>query len=166
MIEMMIREHLPQMATSSRQRLARRVASIYGVLGCDPRTESTVLLTDDEEIRELNRTWRGMDESTDVLSFALQEAEDAALTPHVLGDVVISVETATHMATSGDHRRRVCEELDRAMDWGLDEELLFLAVHGVLHLLGHDHGTPEEEAEMRREERRVFFAVYDEVGQP
>ena len=144
MIEMMIREHLPQMATSSRQRLARRVASIYGVLGCDPRTESTVLLTDDEEIRELNRTWRGMDESTDVLSFALQEAEDAALTPHVLGDVVISVETA---------RRRLNDE------WNLGDELLFLLIHGVLHLLGHDHLEGDEQAVMEAAEQALWTAM-------
>ena len=94
-----------------------------------------------------------------MLSFALQEAEDASLTPGLLGDVVVSVETAHRMVSSGEHRRRVMEELDHDLEWDLEHEVLFLIVHGFLHLLGYDHGDPEEELEMRRAERRLFFGV-------
>jgi probable rRNA maturation factor len=126
--------------------------------------ECAIVLTDDEEIRGLNAEWRGIDESTDVLSFAMQEAEDAALTPDVLGDVVVSVQTATRLVEAGVHRERVYPAEHSATTWGLGEELLFLIVHGVLHLLGHDHAEREEEAEMREEERRIVAHVLQAQG--
>ena len=115
------------------------------------------MLTDDAEIRELNHTWRGYDSATDVLSFALQEGEDAEFAGELLGDIVISVETASQQAVSKEHRGRV--EGDAPGDWTLDDEIAFLVVHGLLHLLGHDHGEPEEEALMRAEERRLWAAI-------
>jgi probable rRNA maturation factor len=113
----------------------------------------------DAEIRELNATWRELDEPTDVLSFAMQEAEDAEITPDLLGDIAVSVETAARMVASGEHCARVCEELGREIAWGLREEVLFLTVHGFLHLLGFDHAEPEEEREMKAKEREVFFRL-------
>ena len=93
--------------------------------------EVTLRLTDDLAIHELNRVYRGRDRPTDVLAFAQREGEGGALHPELLGDIVISVETAARQA------RR-----------GLDREILFLAAHGLCHLLGYDHGTDEEEAAM------------------
>ncbi len=128
--------------------------------------DGCVLLTDDEEVRELNRDWRGIDSPTDVLSFALHEAEDAHVTMQVLGDVVVSVETAARMVTSGEHRERVFEELasqgaapPEGTTWDNFHEVVFLIVHGMLHLLGYDHAEPEEEREMRRREAEVFVAA-------
>lgn len=144
-------------------RLETTLTSICADLGCSDAI-GAVVLTDDAEIHELNRTWRGVDAPTDVLSFALQEAEDAGVVPNVLGDVVVSVETAARMVSSGTHRERVAEDLGallpafdgRALAWDLFHECAFLIVHGMLHLLGYDHAEPEEEAAMRRREAEVF----------
>lgn len=100
--------------------------------------EVSVLLTDDGEIHELNRTWRGKDKPTDVLAFAYDEA-GGPIGP--LGDVIISIERAAKQAAS----RRVT----------LDAELELLAVHGTLHLLGYDHAEPEEAREMRARTRAI-----------
>jgi probable rRNA maturation factor len=100
--------------------------------------ELSLLLTDDAGIRPLNARWRDTDAATDVLSFPLEEGP-------MLGDVVISVETAA--------RRR---DGDR---WRLEDELLFLLLHGVLHLLGHDHHVEEERQAMEAAEQRLWTAL-------
>ena len=97
-----------------------------------PDAELSVLLTDDREIQQLNRQHRQMDKPTDVLSFAMDESvPDPA---GILGDVVISLDTAERQARS---RRRP-----------LIEEVRFLLAHGVLHLVGYDHAEPGEKREM------------------
>jgi probable rRNA maturation factor len=111
------------------------------------RAELSLSLVDDAEMRDINRRYRGIDRPTDVLSFSLVEGEDAAHRGHLLGDVVIGLETAARQA----------RERHRA----LDDELLRLLVHGVLHLLGHDHERPEEARAMQAEERRVRRALRD-----
>lgn len=146
------------------QWLQRRAASIFAASRCDPDAEASVVLTTDAEVHELNLTWRGIDSPTDVLSFALMEAEDAAMHPGVLGDVIVSIDTAARQAADATHAERVWGEPGHA--WGLSEEVLFLVVHGFLHLLGHDHGEPDEEAVMRAEERRLFLAAMSEDGAP
>ncbi len=93
--------------------------------------EISVLLTDDSHMTELNREYRGIDAPTDVLAFPQHEGENTDLMNlNVLGDVVISLETAEHQAITEKH--------------SLEEEVAFLTVHGVLHLLGYDHQTQEE----------------------
>lgn len=92
----------------------------------------------DQEIHRLNRQYRGKNKPTDVLSFPLADA----LHPHLLGDVVISTETAVRQA-----KRR---------SLSLQEELQTLLVHGILHLLGYDHEVSRSEAiRMHRKEREV-----------
>lgn len=105
--------------------------------------EVALRLTGDAAMHALNRAYRGKDRPTDVLAFAQQEGPAAA--PDVLGDLVISVDTARRQA------RR-----------GLPAELLHLASHGLCHLLGYDHRDDEEErvmntraAALRREARRT-----------
>jgi probable rRNA maturation factor len=100
----------------------------------------------DEAIRELNRAYRGIDKPTDVLSFSLVE-DSAALdeSERLLGDIVISLDTA----------RRQAAEYDAT----LDREVARLLIHGLLHLLGHDHHEPGERATMEREERRLARAI-------
>ena len=108
--------------------------------------ELSVVLCDDAFIVPLNRDWRGKDAPTDVLSFAQQEGEGGPDESVVLGDLVISVETAARQA--------------RALGHGLDDEVAVLLVHGLLHLIGFDHEhDPDEAAEMRVEERRVLDAL-------
>ena len=131
-----------------------RILRLFDASDCPEHLEGTVVLTDDEEIRELNRQWRGFDKPTDVLSFALQESEGASYAGELLGDIVISVETAARQMTSAKHRGRV--EGDEVGTWNLGDEIVFLAIHGMLHLLGHDHAETAQEVVMRREERRLW----------
>lgn len=99
-----------------------------------PRAEVSILLCDDATIHELNRTYRRKNKPTDVLAFALREGENAHLAGDMLGDVVISIDTA----------RRQAEEHDRS----LADEVRFLLAHGILHLVGYDHATKAEERRM------------------
>lgn len=96
--------------------------------------ELSILLCDDETIRRLNQRYRQKNKPTDVLAFPMNEGPGPAPHPGLLGDVVISVPTATRQAA----------EHDRA----IVEEVTFLLAHGLLHLLGYDHATKREEAEM------------------
>ena len=116
----------------------RRAVELTLTLEDASARDVSVLLTDDAEIHELNLAYRGVDKPTDVLAFALDES---GMVETSLGDVVISVERARAQAKS----RRV--ELDR--------ELELLAVHGTLHLLGYDHGEPEEARLMRGRTRAI-----------
>lgn len=107
-----------------------------------PKGELSILLCDDAFIQDLNAQWRQKDEPTDVLSFAMGEGEDADLTPDLLGDIVISIETA---ARQGE-----------ALGLTLDEEVRVLLVHGLLHLLGYDHIEPDDATEMRAREAELL----------
>lgn len=103
-------------------------------MGCSDH-EISILITDDTRIQELNRTYRNVDRPTNVLSFPMQEGEFADLTPGLLGDVVISLETAEKEADD--------------TDISLAERMSQLLIHGILHLVGFDHERGgEEEAEM------------------
>ena len=135
----------------SSQNLTQRMSNLFAASDCLENHQATVVLMEDVEIREYNRTFRGLDESTDVLAFPLGEAE---LAPDELGDIMVSIETAERQAENTEHRGRV--EGDRPGPWTLEDEITFLTVHGLLHLLGHDHCTPEQEATMRRAERRLW----------
>jgi len=129
--------------------LKRRAAAILQTLGHE-RAELSVLLTNDAKIRELNYNYRNQDRPTDVLSFPQDNAAVNESGLRVLGDVVVSVETASRQA--GGHRLN------------LDQELAFLLLHGVLHLLGHDHERSAAEARtMKRLTARVFEELFPGV---
>ena len=125
---------LPPDAQRRLRRRADRMAAAVGL--ADPSLsrsqEVGLILTDDAEIQALNRDYREKDKPTDVLAFAMREGEAAGLDPGLLGDVIISVETAARQK-----RRRT-----------LEDEVLFLWSHGLCHLLGYDHRTDAEEADM------------------
>lgn len=127
-------------------RLRRRARHVLRAIG-QTRSELSVALVDDDTIAELNGQWRDKPRATDVLSFSLVEGDFADHRGGMLGDVVISVETAAAQAAAR-HR-------------GLDEEVARLLVHGVLHLIGHDHEEDAEAARMAAEERRVRRAMDD-----
>lgn len=116
--------------------------------------ELSVLLCDDSYIHELNRTHRGKDRPTDVLAFALEEADDGseALPFRVLGDVAISLDTAAKQAKE---RKQT-----------LEEEVCFLLAHGLLHLLGYDHQTDAEEAEMNAATEQLVRVIQGENSPP
>ncbi|TNE84457.1 MAG: rRNA maturation RNase YbeY [Deltaproteobacteria bacterium] len=103
--------------------------------------ELSVLLTDDATIHPLNRDWRGKDRPTDVLSFSQIEGEAVPGAPLVLGDVIISLETASRQAAERGH--------------SLDREVQILLVHGIVHLLGYDHEEDDEAEEMEAIERAI-----------
>lgn len=107
--------------------------------------ELSILLCGDREIRTLNRQWRHKDKPTDVLAFAMREAQETQPTGNLLGDVVISVETAARQAKQHGHTVKT--------------EVLTLLAHGLLHLLGWDHQTDEEDRRMRAEVARLVEAA-------
>jgi len=107
--------------------------------------ELSVLLCDDASIRRLNRRYRKKNRATDVLAFPMQEGEGPQVHPNLLGDVVISLPTATIQAAAHDRP--------------IVEEVTFLLAHGLLHLLGYDHATKREEREMSAQTRDLMAAV-------
>jgi probable rRNA maturation factor len=120
--------------------LRRSVAATLARHGRD-QAEVSVYLTDDGEIHALNRTYRGVDGPTDVLSFPLADE----LVPDLLGDVVISLPRACAQAEAYGH--------------GLARELCYLAVHGTLHLLGYDDAEPAGAEAMAAEAEAVLTAL-------
>lgn len=144
--------------------LTQRVDLLFAALGCPEQAQATVVLSDDEEVHRLNLEFRHKDAPTDVLSFAMQEGEGAEFVGDMLGDVVISVETALRQSVSQEHRGRVQGD-EPGQSWTLEDEISFLALHGMLHLLGHDHAEPEEEAAMRQEERRCWDLLRQQEAQ-
>jgi probable rRNA maturation factor len=126
--------------------------------------EVSLVLTDDEHIHQLNRKWRDEDTATDVLSFPLHEPSRPGDLPedtYALGDIVISIEYAESLIDTAEHHRRVASELGvtiEELDWALEDEIQFLFIHGLLHLVGYDHPTPADEREMKRQERRLWQA--------
>lgn len=93
----------------------------------------TIVLTDDAQLHGLNRDYLGVDAPTDVLSFPALES-DPETGAHYLGDILVSVPRAAAQADAAGHP--------------LESEIRLLIVHGVLHLLGHDHATSEERTKM------------------
>jgi probable rRNA maturation factor len=98
------------------------------------RGQLSLILVSDRQIRKLNREWREKDMATDVLSFPLQMDPPPAELPWEIGEIVISVERASEQAQNYGH--------------DLSRELAFLFAHGLLHVLGFDHETPDDEQEM------------------
>lgn len=122
--------------------------------------EVAILLTDDAEIHALNRAYRGYDKPTDVLSFSQLEGGGVptGAGPVALGDVVISVETAERQVVDGCLPRlwSAMGVSERAPAWSLDDETTFLMLHGVLHLIGHDHIDPADAVEMEALEAQLL----------
>lgn len=108
--------------------------------------EVSLMLVDDQRIHTLNLEYRGVDRPTDVLSFALQEEldeePDSEFEDDMLGDIVISAERAREQAKEYGH--------------SFEREIVYLAVHGTLHLLGYDHEEEPDKQEMRSKEEEVM----------
>jgi len=107
--------------------------------------ELSLVLVDDKGIREINKTYLARDYATNVIAFSMQEGEYGDINPRVLGDIIISVETA-----------RTDAERDRI---DLADELDFLMIHGLLHLTGYNHEntTAAESSRMKDKEAELFF---------
>ncbi|HXX68262.1 MAG TPA: rRNA maturation RNase YbeY [Polyangiaceae bacterium] len=128
-----------------RGELVRRARAMLGALDRSS-AELSLLLTDDDRIRELNGIYRKKNKPTDVLAFSQLEGEGNTSSRKLLGDVVLSVPTARRQADD-----RGCE---------LMTELTMLLAHGLLHLLGWDHDTPRKDDRMRRETQRLCRVAY------
>ncbi len=120
---------------------ARRLLAEVGERG----SALSLTLVGDTAIRTLNREYRGKDAPTDVLSFSLDHRPMPEALERLLGDVVISVDMARRQAAD--------------YDAPLQRELYRLLIHGVLHLMGHDHAKSAQRRVMEREERRLAEAI-------
>lgn len=135
--------------------LANHLRSCLKQLG-RPRAVVSVTLVDDAAIAELNEEWRGVAGLTDVLSFAMEEGEPMPGAEEELGDIVISVPTAARQAEAMVEMLRA---RGAAIEYGVFEEVAFLATHGLLHLLGHDHQVPDEAERMEALERELIAVL-------
>ena len=129
----------------NQKKIERIIKKVLQNLKVDEETEISVLFTDDKFIRTLNNKYRGIDKPTDVLSFSLQEG--AIKSPEVesdklLGDIIISVETAQKQADNLNH--------------SMEKELTVLLIHGLLHLTGYDHEEDKDYKIMREKESEIL----------
>ena len=136
------RAALPDEASASKlSSLAERV-----LVSLNEKTVSlSLIITDDEAIREINRDYRKKDKPTDVISFAYREEPFPGIEEQIeeLGDIYISIDTA---------RRQASE-----YEVSLYDEMKRLIIHGILHLVGYDHElSPEEEERMQQKEEELF----------
>lgn len=113
--------------------------------------ELSIRLCDDDEMRSLHKEFMGEDSPTNVMSFSQREGEFGDIEPNMLGDVVISIDTANRDALDAGKK--------------LEDEVFFLLIHGILHLLGYDHERDRVHmaAEMEKKEEEVFKMVVDET---
>ena len=122
-------------------RAAEIVGEVYGV----ENSEVSITLTDNETIHALNKKYRGIDRATDVLSFALRESDEPQILNaevETLGDIIISLEKAQSQAQEFGH--------------SFLREVIFLEVHGLLHLLGYDHIEDADKIEMETEQKFIM----------
>jgi probable rRNA maturation factor len=128
--------------------LTRSAAAVLVHQGLNGPAELTIVLTGDKGVRELNRAYRGFSAATDVLAFGSEQADGFVTppgTPRYLGDVVISFPRAEAQAKSAHHP--------------VETEVQLLVVHGVLHLLGHDHADPGQKAVMWKTQSEILQRV-------
>ena len=110
----------------------------------DPKAEIGLMFVDNEQIREMNSAYRDKDSATDVLSFPMYEADEAIEDEEeiLLGDIVISLERAAEQAEEYGH--------------SLEREVMYLLVHGLLHLAGYDHMEDDERIQMEDMQREIL----------
>ncbi len=116
------------------------------------KAELSILLCDDEFIQALNARYRNQDAATDILSFSMNEGEAVLQGDHVMGDVVISLQTAERHAADERH--------------SMERELGILLIHGILHLLGYDHERVEDARVMEGRERELLSILESKLGLP
>ena len=117
--------------------IEKSISAVLKVENLDENIEVSVSFVGDDEIRDLNREYRGVDKSTDVLSFPMDD--EFIIDNRILGDVIINT-------------RRVMEQAEE-LGHSNERELSYLTVHSILHLLGYDHMEDEDKKEMREREK-------------
>jgi probable rRNA maturation factor len=131
--------------------LKAAAVAILNALGCPEDTELSVSIVCDRSIRIINRDYLARDKSTNVIAFSLQEGDCSGINPHALGDVIISADTAAREAEDG----------------GLEyfERLMYLLLHGILHLCGYDHErSGEADAKIMLKKERQLFRLLKKKG--
>jgi probable rRNA maturation factor len=108
--------------------------------------EISLMFVDRDEIRAMNKQFRGIDRATDVISFAFCDGEGSDFAPFLLGDIAICVDIVS------DHGKKY--------GTGLKKETIFVIVHGVLHLLGYDHGAEAQRKKMRALETEIMSTLF------
>ena len=123
--------------------MRRSLKRLLRELRCE-EYELSLLLVDDDQIREFNKTYLKRDRSTNVISFSMREGEFGDINPQLLGDIILSVETA--------YRDAATVRID------LMDEVEFLVIHGLLHLLGYEHEdvAATESRQMKMREKELF----------
>jgi probable rRNA maturation factor len=119
--------------SSLRQLLKKAVWETYAAQSLPTNSEMSIIVTSDERLRELNRSYRGIDTPTDVLSFPAGEIDPETGNVY-LGDIIISLQRANHQALNTGH--------------SVEAELQLLVIHGTLHLIGFDHLQANEKDKM------------------
>jgi probable rRNA maturation factor len=112
-------------------------------------SEISILIVDDPQIAQLNQQYLNREGPTNVIAFAMREGEFSDLSPHLLGDVVISMDTVA----------REAQVAAMSMERRFNE----LLVHGILHLLGYDHETSKEDARVMEDKSRELMALIQNV---
>lgn len=125
-------------------RAERSLGAILKALGEENR-EISLIFVDDAGITDINREYLGRNYPTNVIAFSMNEGAFGNINPTLLGDIVISTETALLDARTGGLSH--------------EDEIDYLMIHGVLHLLGYDHEQPAEAEEMGKREKEIFFAL-------
>lgn len=146
-IEVQIEVDIP---AGQQESVRRAAAAALADQGQENGAACTILLTDDERVRVLNRDFLGNDRTTDVLSFPAGEPMPGAAT--YLGDIAIAVPIAALQAGEGGH--------------SLEAELQLLTVHAVLHLLGYDHGVAADKEAMWSAQARILAGLGAEITEP
>lgn len=128
----------------SLKKTKQKVQVILDALDC-PDGEISILIVDDPQIEKLNQQYLNREGPTNVIAFAMREGEFSDLSPHLLGDVVISTDTAAQEAqiAATSVERRFSE----------------LLVHGILHLMGFDHDTSEKNARIMEDKSRELIEL-------
>ena len=124
--------------------MQKKALAVLSALG-NPEAELSLVFVDDNEIAELNRQYLKRDGATNVIAFPMQEGAYSGISPHLLGDVVISVDTAVRESTFA----------------GIDVEtrLEDLLIHGILHLFGYDHESNQDDARFMEEKHQELIKI-------
>lgn len=140
--------------TISREILKDVIKTVLTAEQTGPNSEVSLLVTSQQKVHDLNRIYLDEDRPTDVLSFPMlpPDQDDAGfVTPpdglKHLGEIIISLPQALTQAAEHGHTT--------------NREITILTIHGILHLLGYDHGEPEEEARMKAREAAIFKMIHD-----
>lgn len=136
-------ENRQKLVKIDRRSIRFAVTKLLNLLDCTDK-EICITFVDDADIQIINKQYLSKDKPTNVISFSLKEGEFGNVNPEILGDIVISAETARRDALSGS--------------LSVDEEILFLIIHGLLHLLGYDHvnTTQTNARKMKQKEKELF----------